>query len=101
MKTGTVYETRTVGTASHVFHTRREIAYVSERTHLGERTGEYVVSTPTTWGVALIIDNGPDGFDVLDAVDDMSAKVILRGASSGRDALAAVLGKTSFRVDKD
>jgi hypothetical protein len=99
MKTGTVYATGTVGTSSGRFHTKREIAYVSARTYLGERTGEYIVSTPSTWGIASITDNGPDGFDALDAVDDMTAKVIVRGAPTGRDALARVLGVTSFRVD--
>ncbi|WP_031109665.1 hypothetical protein [Streptomyces sp. NRRL S-146] len=101
MKVGTVYETGTVGTAVGTFHTKREVAYVSARTYLGERTGEYVVSAPTAWGIALIVDNGPDGFDALDAVDDMNARVIVRGAPTGRDALCAVLGISSFRVDAD
>lgn len=102
MKTGTVYATRTVGTASGPIHTKREVAYVgNERTYLGEGIGEYVVSTPTSWGVALLVDLGPDGWDAYDAVDDMSAKAIVRGAATGREALAKVLGITSFRVDKD
>lgn len=102
MKTGTVYATRTIGTASGVMHAKREVAYVgNERTYLGEGIGEYVVSTPTTWGVALLVDNGPDGWDAYDAVDDMTAKAIVRGAATGREALGRVLGLTSFRVDKD
>ncbi|MFJ3588634.1 hypothetical protein ACIQUY_05005 [Streptomyces sp. NPDC090231] len=101
MKTGTVYATSTVGTASGVFHNKREIAYVSARTYLGERTGEYIVSTPATWGVASIVDNGPEGFDAYDAVDDMTAKAIFRGAATGREALGRVLGISSFRVDHD
>ncbi|MFE3409420.1 hypothetical protein ACFXMT_14120 [Streptomyces mirabilis] len=101
MKTGTVYATRSVGTASGVMHTKREIAYVSARKYLGEPTGEYIVSTPTTWGVALIIDQGPDGFRVLDAVDDMRAQVMADGVSTGREALGVVLGSTSFRVGKE
>lgn len=102
MKTGTVYATGTVGTASGLFHTKREVAYVgNERTYLGEGTGEYVVSTPSSWGIALLVHLGPDGWDAYDAVDDMTASVIVRGAATGRDALAKVLGLTSFRVDKD
>ena len=101
MKAGTVYATSTIGTASGRMHTRREIAYVSARTYLGQRTGEYIVSTPSTWGVALITDYGPEGFTALDAVDDMNARVIVTGVPTGRDALAAVLGVTSFRVDAE
>lgn len=101
MKTGTVYATGTVGTASGVFHTKREVAYVSERTYLGEADGTYVVSTPSSWGIALLVDLGPDGWDAYDAVDDMNASVIVRGAATGRDALSKVLGLASFRVDKD
>lgn len=102
MKTGTVYATRSIGTASGVIHTKREVGYVgAERTYLGEGIGEYVVSTPLTWGVALLIDNGPEGWDAYDAVDDMNAKTIIRGAATGREALAKVLGLTSFRVDRD
>lgn len=102
MKTGTVYATRTIGTASGALHAKTEVGYVgAERTYLGEGIGEYVVSTPTTWGVALLVNCGPDGWDAYDAVDDMTASVIVRGAASGRDALAKVLGLTSFRVDKD
>lgn len=100
MKTGTVYATGTVGTASGIMHTKREIGYVSPRTYLGEPTGEYIVSTPSTWGVALIVDHGPDGFRILDAVDDMDAKLIA-WAPTGRAALGKVLGVTSFRVDKE
>lgn len=101
MKTGTVYATGTVGTASGIFHTAREAGYVSARTYLGERTGEYVVSTPSTWGLALIVDCGSDGFDVYDAVDDMDARCIGRGLPTGRDAVGRALGLTSFRVDKN
>jgi hypothetical protein len=101
MKTGTVYATGTVGTASGTFHTKREVAYVSERTCQGEPDGVFVVSTPLTWGIAQIIDCGPDGWDAYDAVDDMNARVIVRGAATGRETLAKVLGQTSFRIDKD
>lgn len=98
MKTGTVYNTTAIGTASGRLHANTEAGTVSARKYLGEPTGEYIVSTPTTWGVALIIDCGPDGFDVLDAVDDMSARCIHRGLPSGRDAVGKVLGLNSFRV---
>lgn len=102
MKTGTVYATRSIGTASGVMHTKREVAYVgAERTSMGEGLGEYVVSTPTSWGIALLVNNGPDGWDAYDDVDNMDANVIVRGAATGREALAKVLGITSFRIDKD
>lgn len=101
MKTGTVYATRTIGTASGVMHSKSEVAYVSERKYLGEPTSEYIVSTPLTWGVALIVDQGPDGFLILDAVDDMDARTVAHGVPSGREALGKVLGLASFRVDRD
>lgn len=101
MKTGTVYQTSTVGTASGLMHNRREVGYVSARTYLGERTGEYIVSTPTTWGLALIVDNGPEGFAAYDDVDSMDAKCLFYGVATGREAVGRVLGLTSFRVDND
>lgn len=102
MKTGTVYATRSIGTASGVIHTKREIAYVGDERHdVHGGLGEYVVSTPTSWGIALLVDNGPDGWDAYDDVDNMDAHRIVTGAATGREALAAVLGVTSFRVDKD
>lgn len=101
MKTGTVYATSTTGTASGVFHNRREVGYVSARTYLGERTGEYIVSTPTTWGLALIIDCGPDGFMAYDDVDNMDAKSLFTGVATGREAVGLVLGLKSFRVDAE
>lgn len=101
MKTGVIYATGTIGTSLGLTHTKRQIGYVSARTYLGERTGEYIVSTPSEWGIALIIDRGPDGFDALDAVDDMTARTIVRGAPTGRGALRTVLGHDSFRVGKD
>ena len=98
MKTGTVYNTKAIGTASGRLHLNNEVGYVTARTHLGEPTGEYVVSTRTTPAVALIQDNGPDGVDVWDAVDDMDARCIHRGLPSVRDAVGKVLEVTSFRI---
>lgn len=98
MKTGTVYNTRAIGTASGLLHMNTEAGYVSGRKYLGEPTGEYIVSTPATWGIALIVDCGPEGFDMYDAVDDMTAKCLHRGLPSGRDAIGKALGLTAFRV---
>jgi len=101
VKTGTVYATRTVGTASGAMHTKREIGYVgAERTYLGEGIGEWLVSTPTTHGVACIVFLGPDGYDVYDGdVNDWSSNSIARGLATGREAIGKALGVTSFRVD--
>lgn len=103
MKTGTVYATRTVGTASGAMHTKREVGYIgAERTYLGEGIGEWMVSTPTTYGVACIVFEGPEGFTVWDGdVNDMSSNVIARGLATGREAVARALGISSFRVDQD
>lgn len=103
MKTGTVYATRTVGTASGPIHTKREVAYVgAERTYLGEGIGEWMVSTPTTFGIGCIVQVGPAAFDLYDGdVNDWSSRCIARDLPTGRDALAQLLGISSFRVDKD
>lgn len=100
MKTGIVYETSTVGTAKGLLHTQREVGYVSARTYLGERTGEYVISTPTTVGLALIVDMGPEGWAAYDDVDSMDAKCLFRGMQTSREAVGKVLGLKSFRIDK-
>jgi hypothetical protein len=97
-KTGTVYNTRAIGTALGRLHMNVEAGHLSARKYLGEPTGDYVLSTPTTWGVAFIRDLGPDGVDVYDAVDDMSAECLYRGLPSVRDAVGKMLGLSSFRI---
>ncbi len=96
--TGTVYNTRAIGTASGRLHLNTEAGYLSARQYLGEPTGDYVLSTPLTWGVAFIRDLGPDGVDVYDAVDDMNAACLYRGLPSVREAVGKVLGLTAFRI---
>jgi len=98
MKTGTIYQTWTTGTASGVIHSKREIGYVRADTYLGEPTGDYIVSTVVSGEIAVIVDYGPEGFDALLLEDDPDSRYIVCGAPTAREALKAVLGVSSFRV---